>query len=214
MNESKKILGYYDYTVILTYLGLLGAFMGIVCSINESFLNSVIFLMIYGLCDMFDGAVASTKDRSINEKHFGIQIDSLSDRVSFGVMPAVFVYMISGKNIVVGVIAFIYLLAALIRLAYFNVCEEERQKTTTEPRKVIMGVPVTTIAALLPIVYLLQSKSHFTGYIPYAVLIFVCTIGFLSPIEVKKPNLIGKICIIVAGLLEFLGIFFLGWDLL
>ena len=47
-------------------------------------------LMFSGVCDMFDGKVASTKkERTRSEKRFGIQIDSLSDLVCFGVLPAV-----------------------------------------------------------------------------------------------------------------------------
>ena len=50
-------------------------------------------------------------------------------------------------------------------------------------------------------------------FIPYAVLLCFCGIGFLSPIEVKKPNLVGKICLIIVGLAEAFGIFFVGWKL-
>ena len=47
------------------------------------------FLLICGLCDAFDGKVASTKkNRTAIEKNYGIQIDSLSDLVAFGVLPA------------------------------------------------------------------------------------------------------------------------------
>lgn len=91
---NRKTIGFYDYTVILTYCALISACMGIISAINHSFSRAVIFLIISGICDMFDGTVASTKDRTPAEKKFGIQIDSLSDLVSFGVMPAVFVYCI------------------------------------------------------------------------------------------------------------------------
>ena len=50
--------------------------------------------MITGLCDTFDGAVASTKDRTASEKRFGVQIDSLCDLIGFGVLPGIFVYII------------------------------------------------------------------------------------------------------------------------
>ena len=112
-----------------------------------------------------------------------------------------------------GLMGAIYVLAALIRLAYFNVCEEERQKETCEKRTEITGVPVTVIAALLPIVFLVHSKLQIVSHITYIILLALCSIGFLSPIKIRKPNLIGKICIIIVGLCEMVGIFFLGWDL-
>ena len=94
--------------------------------------------MFSGLCDAFDGKVARTKkNRSDVEKNFGIQIDSLTDVVAFGVLPACIGYAMLRKFpfmerfpliSVFFAIMLIYMLAAMIRLAYFNVMEEERQK--------------------------------------------------------------------------------------
>lgn len=85
------MLGIYDYTVILTYLSLLSASAGILVSLSgggHPFLG-VFFLLFCGFCDAFDGKVARTKkNRSHREVNFGIQIDSLSDLVAFGVLPA------------------------------------------------------------------------------------------------------------------------------
>ena len=211
--KIKKPLGYYDYTVVLTYIGMLCSFTAILMSINEKFPYAVILLMMAGVCDMFDGVIANTKDRTPSEKRFGIQIDSLSDLISFGVMPAIFVYIITGKRTICAVIAALFALAALIRLAYFNVDEEERQQWTNEKRTVFKGLPVTSIAILLPIVFWLHSSGKIRGKFLYLGLLILCGMGFLSPVDVKKPKLLGKICIIVIGILELLGLLFLGWDL-
>ena len=215
MNDKPKAIGFYNYTVVLTYVGMLCAFVAILMAIESRFWDSLIFLMISGLCDMFDGAIASTnKKRSEAEKRFGIQIDSLSDLVSFGVCPAIFVYMICDRHWMAGIIGGCFVLAALIRLAFYNVCEEDRQKTTTEKRSVFYGVPVTTIAVVLPVVYLLQAKfNKLHAMFPYLLVLILVGTGFLLPIEIKKPKLIGKICLIVIGILEALGVLFLGWDL-
>lgn len=148
---KKRLLGHYDYTVILTYCGMLFAFCGILRAVSQNYWEAVFCLMSAGFCDMFDGAVASTKaDRTADGKRFGIQIDSLSDLVSFGVLPGVFVYMITGKNAAVGLICALFVLCALIRLAYFNVLEEKRQEQTDRRCRSFLGVPVTTSAILLP----------------------------------------------------------------
>lgn len=48
-----------------------------------------LFLLLCGLFDAFDGRVARRKkDRTELERQFGIQIDSLTDLVAFGVLPA------------------------------------------------------------------------------------------------------------------------------
>ena len=67
----KKRIGFYDYTVILTYCGMLSALFGIFLAIGEHYLDAVFCLMLSGVCDMFDGAVANTKKRTDQEKRFG-----------------------------------------------------------------------------------------------------------------------------------------------
>lgn len=199
---KKKLLGYYDYTVVLTYCGMLFAFCGILQAIGQNYWNAVFCLMLAGVCDMFDGTIAATKIRTDSEKRFGIQIDSLSDLISFGVFPGVFVYMISEKNLLAGVISAMFVLCALIRLAYFNVLEEERQRQTEESRKSYLGVPVTTIAVLLPAVYLLYDYKVCKRVICFPILLIFMGIGYLSPIEIKKPGAVGKIAIIILGIFE------------
>lgn len=207
--EKKKIIGFYDYTVVLTYLGMFIAFVGIINVLNAEYISSLICLMAAGVCDMFDGAVASTKERTAYEKHFGIQIDSLCDLISFGVLPALFVYEISGRMRSVGALASVYLLCGLIRLAYFNVQEYERQQRTNEKREYYLGVPITTSAIILPFVYLLYDRFSAIGTAIFTVAIILLGMGFISGIEIKKPKIIGKIAMIIVGLAEMLGVLFL-----
>lgn len=210
---KKKLLGYYDYTVILTYCGMLFAFFGLLRVLGQDYWKAAVCLMLAGVCDMFDGTVASTKDRNKSEKRFGIQIDSLSDLISFGVLPAVFVYMISEKNALVGMVASLFVLCSLIRLAYFNVMEEERQERTAERRKTYLGVPVTVIAVFLPAVYMLYDNRLCKNMICFPLLLIVMGIGYLLPVEIKKPEIIGKIGIILLGIFEVIGmLLFMGWD--
>lgn len=207
--KNKKLLGYYNYTVILTYIGMLAAFYGIIRAISCDFKGSIFCLLVAGVCDMFDGLVASTKkDRSVSEKNFGIQIDSLSDLISFGVMPGIFVYMISGKIMQVGVISALFTLCALIRLAYFNILEEERQKVETTARKAYLGVPVTNIALILPAAYLVYGSGLWEQVMIFPVVLFLTSVGFIIPVNVIKVKTLGKIVMMVLGLVELLGLFF------
>lgn len=209
MNEKKKLLGYYNYTVILTYIGMLAAFYGIIRAIANDFRGAIFCLLVAGVCDMFDGMVASTKtDRSASEKNFGIQIDSLSDLISFGVMPGIFVYMITERITAVGVISALFTLCALIRLAYFNILEEERQKVETTCRKSYLGVPVTTIALILPAAYLVYGSGAWEQVMLFPVVLFVTAVGFIIPVHIKKAETLGKILMILIGLVEFLGLIF------
>ena len=207
--EKKKVIGFYDYTVILTYIGLILAIAGIIKAIHGQFAFSLLCLMGAGICDMFDGAVASTKERNQYEKHFGIQIDSLCDLVSFGVLPSVFVYMISGEKIVIGIIACFYVLCGLIRLAYFNVQEFERQQRTNEKREVYFGVPITTSAIIIPLCYILYVKLNCIGAIIFPCIMFLLGVGFIAGVEIRKPKLVGKLIMILMGIIELLGVFLL-----
>ena len=66
--------------------------------------------------------------RTKNEKRFGVQIDSLSDLICFGVLPSLIGYYCSDRTILHIIISSAYLLCALIRLAWFNVDEENRHE--------------------------------------------------------------------------------------
>ena len=78
------MIGYYNYTVVLTYISLASSVFGMTQAIHGRFKTAILCLAISGLCDMFDGKIARTKkDRTEDEKAFGIQIDSLCDVVCF-----------------------------------------------------------------------------------------------------------------------------------
>lgn len=198
---KKKWVGFYDYTVVLTYCGMLSAVAGFFCAITSRFTLSLVHLMISGVCDMFDGAVASTKKRTADEKRFGIQIDSLSDLISFGVLPGIFTFCISPRNRLMTAVSMFFILCALIRLSYFNVMEENRQQETDECRKSFTGMPVTTIALLLPFIYILQYRNVFSYTYSYAILLVICGILFLAPITVPKPQKTGKAIVGLIGIM-------------
>lgn len=155
------MIGFYDYTVVLTYLSLCSAIVGMYSAFTGHMHLAIFFLALCGLLDTFDGKVARTKkNRTEDEKRFGIQIDSLCDIVSFGVLPVVICYH-GGMNTIYGmVILAFYCLAGLIRLAFFNVMEEKRQEETSENRKYYQGLPITSIAVILPLIYLSSALLH------------------------------------------------------
>ena len=150
-------LGIYDYTVILTYISLGISVFGITRALEGDFKVAIFCLALSGLCDMFDGKIARTKkNRTDDEKNFGIQIDSLCDVVCFGIFPAMICYCL-GVNTPAGIGALIfYSVASVIRLAYFNVSEAKRQNETSENRQYYQGLPITSMAIILPFLYLMR----------------------------------------------------------
>ena len=195
------MLGYYNYTVVLTYAGMLFGFTGILQAMNGNYHGAVICLMVAGLCDMFDGKVASTMERTRSQKRFGIQIDSLSDLICFGVLPAVIVY--TGSTLAwAPAAAALYVLCALIRLAWFNVDEEERQETEGGSRHIYSGLPVTSAALIIPLALGLSDRTTMTAQIFGPILMLIMAAAFVTPFQLKKPALAGKCLILLCGVAE------------
>ena len=222
------MIGFYDYTVVLTYLSLLSATSGIMLCLNDighPYLG-MFFLMFCGLCDAFDGKIARTKkNRTDQMKQFGIQIDSLSDLVAFGVLPAcIGIAMLRSSiefsifpqfkflhledkstiiKVILTLIAVFYSLAAMIRLAYFNVLEEERQKTEGGGvNKTYLGLPVTSAALVFPTILLIHIFCSADLTILYFIFLFIVGLLFVSNIKIKKPTTKGVLIMIAFGLIE------------
>lgn len=202
------MIGFYNYTVILTYLGLLSGVAGILCAGNGNLKAALLLLLVAGFCDMFDGKVASTRVRNKPEKRFGIQIDSLSDLICFGVLPAVICFSCTAGKLFHGIIPGLYVLSALIRLAWFNVDEEQRQDSQAESRRCYLGLPVTTSALLVPLfvgfgTILSLPLAHVSSWLLLAV-----AIAFITPFKLKKAELWGKLLMIVVGAAGFFLVLF------
>ena len=189
-----KFIGVYDYTVILTYMSLVSGLFSMKCSYEGKLCLAMICLVISGICDMFDGVVARTKkNRTEDEKNFGIQLDSLCDVVCFGVVPAVFLYF-SGVNTILGIaILVFYALCAVIRLAFFNVLEIKRQTTEGGCAKAYRGLPVTSAAMIFPFLFLVGLViPENIMVIVYYVAAFVTAVLFIADFRVPKLD-IGKL---------------------
>lgn len=182
------MIGFYNYTVILTYLGMLSGFAGITCAFKGNLRFALICMVISGICDMFDGKIAATMERNGQEKRFGIQIDSLSDLICFGVLPAMFVYANGGGKLS-WLLSALYLLCALIRLAWFNVEEEERQDQEGGRRKVYLGLPVTTAAVIFPLLFDFGWKYNWPLKFLAPVVLLLTATAFLTPFRFRKPAL-------------------------
>ena len=191
-------LGFYDYTVVLTYISLGISVFGITMALEGNFKMAIFCLALSGLCDMFDGKIARTKkNRTEDEKNFGIQIDSLCDVGCFGVCPVMICYCL-GVNTPAGVASLIfYSIASVIRLAYFNVTEAKRQTQTEENRKYYQGLPITSMAIILPFLYLMRRYYMIHFLIVIHIAVIIVGLLFILNIKVKKPQNPVRILLVV-----------------
>lgn len=210
------MIGFYNYTVILTYISLLISSAGICLAASGRPYAALFCLLASGICDMFDGKIARTRKKSTDEeKRFGIQIDSLCDVICFGVLPsAIGVSLVASQTlpvrIAVWALAALYILCGLIRLAYFNVTEETRQSKEGGRRTHFQGVPITTAAVVFPLVYgvaelLLSFGGTLAAIAPwlYPAFLLITGTAFITPVRVRKPRGVGLTVLGVIGLCEF-----------
>ena len=207
--KERPVIGYYGFWVILTYLGVITAVFGIRFALEGNIRYALICLMIAGICDTFDGRVASLKKRTDREKNFGIQIDALADIISFGVLPAVIGYYMSQINhltpssgffgVINTIVLSMYLLTALIRLAYFNVIEAELQNKN-EKRTYYEGLPVTSVALIIPFLYSVFDIFNISLAAVYNILLVFISVLFVLKIKIPKPRGRSQLILCLIGL--------------
>nr|MBR4281351.1 CDP-alcohol phosphatidyltransferase family protein [Clostridia bacterium] len=198
-----KFIGFYDYTVVLTYLSLVSSVWGMTRAIHGDYKLAIFCLAFSGICDAFDGIVARTKkNRTQDEKNFGIQLDSLCDMFCFGVFPAMICYLLGVRGALGVALVLFYCLCAVIRLAFFNVLEGKRQLHEGGVNKSYRGLPVTSIAFILPLTFWLQFVLPELAFfvLLHAVLLVV---GFLFILDFRMPKLGLKAIIGLSAILLF-----------
>ena len=126
--------------------------------------------------------------RNEAEKNFGIQIDSLCDLISFGVLPVAIGYGLGLSGGFFFVSAVLYIICAIIRLAYFNVDEIMRQKNENGSRKTYYGLPVTAAAMLFPLIYGLKDLLGAALLPVYQVALFAVAAAFILKFKIRKPR--------------------------
>ena len=150
MNTDMK--SFIAISDIISLLNMSSGFIAIICSINSDFKLAAIFMLIAIIFDSTDGWVARKTNRQ-DELGFGKNIDSLSDIVSFGVAPAVFIY--SCINTTPGIFQAIVILISLfivicgvLRLTRYNIIAEKLDT------KDFIGFPIPGISFVIATFYL------------------------------------------------------------
>ena len=157
-------------------------FMGIVMMIKGDPIRGGWLILFAGLCDAADGKLA--RMLGIPTK-FGVEFDSFADTVSFCAAPSLLVYTVYVEGLPLlfgGLIAFTPLLFGTIRLARFNIMQED------DPKSFFTGLP-TPINAIIIVSYMLFNHQVF-GEMgdPRIALPMIVTLGFMmvSPVRFAK----------------------------
>lgn len=203
------MIGFYNHSVILTYISLASSVFGMTQAIHGRFKTAIFCLALSGFCDMFDGKIArAMKNRSEDAKAFGIQIDSLCDMVCFGAFPALICYLLGVQGILGIAVIVLYCTASVIRLGYFNVMESKNALVSEDGEKFYRGLPITSMAVALPLVFMVQFfVPNFVFRILLYVILLLVGILFIVDFKVKKQKnstLVVLVLVVAAALLIML----------
>jgi CDP-diacylglycerol--serine O-phosphatidyltransferase len=129
---------------IFTISNMAFGFFAILFASDSNYVLAAWFIMLSYIMDMLDGRVARLVH---GESSFGVEIDSLSDWMSFGIAPAYLIYKFVLKDY--GLwgypVAFLYVLCGALRLARFNL----KSHFGGSSKEFFQGLPIPAAAGIL-----------------------------------------------------------------
>ena len=139
---SQRRRGIYLLPNLFTTAALFGGFYAIVAAINGRYEDAAIAIFVAMILDGMDGRIARMTN---TQSDFGVQYDSLSDLISFGLAPSLVIYQWSlyGLGKLGWVAAFVYAATTALRLARFNTQAEN------EDKRFFQGLPSPAAAAVI-----------------------------------------------------------------
>ncbi len=165
---------------LFTTANVLAGFYSILSAHNSKFLLSAWVIMLAVLFDNLDGKVARLTH---TESQFGVEYDSLSDLISFGVAPAFLVYTFVLKDFGrLGIIAsFLFMLTGALRLARFN--------TQTTHRDSFIGLPIpggAAVVASLVLIFIRYGISSHKYSVAFLIIVYVMAFLMISTVKYRS----------------------------
>jgi CDP-diacylglycerol---serine O-phosphatidyltransferase len=177
--RRRKGRGVYVLPNLLTSASLFSGFYAIIATINNRFPDAAVAVFVSCIFDMLDGRVARLTHSS---SKFGVEYDSLSDLVAFGVAPGLLAYMwaLRGYGKFGWLAAFLYVACGALRLARFNI------QVDTVQKKQFLGLPIPAAAAVIASsVLFCEWLGHLGGLKTVFVPILVYILAFLMVSDVR-----------------------------
>lgn len=189
--------GIYLLPNLFTTGAMFSGFYAITSAINGRFETAAIAIFVAMILDGLDGRVARITN---TQTEFGVQYDSLSDMVSFGIAPALVMYLWAFESLgKLGLFAaFVHTAGGALRLARFNTQVEVADK------RYFQGLPSPAAAAILAGGLWISLEYGYTGdSVKYLALILTISTGLLMVSNFryssfKEIDLKGKVPFVVA----------------
>ncbi|HEX9933999.1 MAG TPA: CDP-diacylglycerol--serine O-phosphatidyltransferase [bacterium] len=167
-----------------TFFNLFLGFLSIVRTIEGDLHFAAWLIILSALCDALDGKVARWTGF---ESRFGFELDSLSDVISFGIAPAVLVYVgVFQKFGFFGFpIVFLFVFSGVYRLARFNV------HNANEDKHIYMGLTIPIAAITLASFWLFENTlGQEFGLPEWSALLVVLAMLMMSTLPYRWPRLV------------------------
>lgn len=152
-STSKPSRGIYLLPSLFTMMGLFAGFYALIAAIQGKYELAAWAIIAAAVFDMLDGRVARLLHA---ETDFGAELDSLCDMTSFGIAPAVLLYLWSLTTLgkLGWLAAFLIAACSALRLARFNVHHDVQDK------KYFQGLPTPATALLIASAVLFHEQGH------------------------------------------------------
>ena len=181
--EDTNIKKFIATSDVISLLNMSCGFLSVICSLNSKFELAALLMIFAIMFDSVDGWVARKTNRN-DSLGFGKNIDSLSDAISFGLAPAIFVYATINTTTtaiepIVILVSLLIVICGVLRLTRYNVIAD-LIKT-----KDFIGFPIPGIAFILATYYL---SGLYNIYIALILSIIVSLIMVSTIIYPKFDN--------------------------
>lgn len=190
--EKEKLRrGIYILPNIFTSLNLFCGFYSVISSIDGMFIHAAVSIIIAVVFDSLDGKIARATNTT---SKFGIEYDSLADLISFGLAPALMIYLwaLQPMGRIGWLAGFLFMACGALRLARFNT------HAGTSGSDNFVGLPIPAGAAMNASIVLLFNKLNIdvNGYhVSILIMLYILSFLMVSSISYnsfKKPELFRK----------------------
>lgn len=171
--------GIYLLPNLMTTTALFAGFYAVIAGMNGQYELGAIAIFVAMVFDGLDGRIARMTNSC---SAFGAEYDSLADMISFGLAPALLMYQwaLSDFGKLGWIVAFIYTVAAALRLARFNT------QVGTADKRYFQGLPSPVAAALLAsFVWMIETNQIETGFEAYLALFFTVATGLMMVSNIR-----------------------------
>jgi CDP-diacylglycerol--serine O-phosphatidyltransferase len=168
----------------MTYLSLLSGLLAVWAAKElQSWSLAGAFLALCSLSDLVDGKFARLFNRAPDQKEFGVQLDSLTDALTFGLVPVIALALLLPPLPVAATmtwwaVAFFYSLSVITRLGFYNLRHQERSD--------FVGLPSTVSGLIWSSVFLVEPSA----LLSVAILV-TCGTAMVSDIPIRRPGGLG-----------------------